>query len=70
MSKTPKVVPLTQAHRRIIAQDEKTSRFILAIGNQRVAFDFTARWTNLSPKTGDQPAPVLPMKSKKPERRD
>jgi hypothetical protein len=65
MSKTPKVVPLTEQHRRIIAQDEKTNRFILAIGNQRFAFDFTGRYTNLTPTAGDQPAPVLPIQDKK-----
>jgi hypothetical protein len=57
--------------RRLIAADEKTKRFILAIGKQRVAFDFTTRVTKLPPTAGDQPADVLPFEKKKnPRRRD
>jgi hypothetical protein len=63
--KTPKVVPLTDTKRRVIASDEKSKRFILAIGNQRIAFDFTSRVTELPRGTGDRPAPVLPMKKSK-----
>jgi len=44
--------------------DEKTSRVIMKIGPQRVAFDFTSRLTELAPGTGDQPAQVLPMETR------
>jgi len=71
MSRTPKVVPLQEDDRRLIASDEKTKRFILGIGKQRIAFDFTTRVTELPPATGDQPADVLLFeKKKKPRRRD
>jgi len=62
LPKTPKVVPLTEEKRGVIATDEKSKRFILAIGKQRIAFDFISRVTELPPNTGDQPAPVLPMR--------
>src|SRR5213080_707851 len=52
MAKTPKVVPLQEDDRRLIAADEKTKRFILGIGKQRIAFDFTTRVTNLPPAAG------------------
>ena len=66
MPKTPKVVPIAEDKAKIIAQDEKTYRFILGVGKQRVAMDFLTRITNLPPRTGDQPADVLPMKKKRP----
>ena len=65
MAKTPKVVPLQEDDRRLIAADEKTKRFILGIGKQRIAFDFTTRVTNLPPAAGDQPADVLPFEKRR-----
>jgi hypothetical protein len=69
MSNTPKVVPIEQEHRRLIASDEKTRRYILGIGKDRIAFDFTTRVTRLPPKVGDNPADVLPFEKKKKSRR-
>jgi hypothetical protein len=57
----PKVVPLTEEKRQVIATDQKSKRMIIAIGQQRIAFDLFTRVTRLPPHTGDQPAPVLPM---------
>ena len=71
LSKKPKVIPMQEDDRRLIAADEKTKRFILGIGKQRIAFDFTTRVTKLPPTTGDQPADVLSFeKKKKPRRRN
>ena len=45
----PKVVPINQpesilpGYPRVIASDAVTNRFILAIGGQRLAYDFTSR---------------------------
>jgi hypothetical protein len=64
MAKQPKVVPIREDAGEIIAKDEKTSRFILNVGTDRVAFDFLTRITKLPPKTGDQPAAVLPLVEK------
>jgi hypothetical protein len=67
--KRPKVVSINSPTReapdrpRVIASDPSTQRVILAIGRQRIAYDFTTRITRLPPTTGDQPAGVLPMKS-------
>lgn len=53
----------------LLAQDETQTgrvhkrRFILGIGTQRIAFDFTSRVTELKPGTGDAPAPVVPLKN-------
>ena len=47
---------------RLIAQDTATHRLIIGIGQQRLAFDMTTRITQLTPGTGDAPAPVLPVK--------
>jgi hypothetical protein len=53
----------------LLAEDEtqvggvRKSRFILGIGTQRIAFDFTSRVTELKPGTGDAPAPVVPLKN-------
>jgi hypothetical protein len=68
MTDKPKVVPIKEARCRKIAEDSGSRRFILGIGKHRIAFDFTSKVTRLPDGTGDQPAPVLPMKSKKPER--
>jgi hypothetical protein len=62
MPKTPKVVPMIDNRPRLIASDEKSKRFILSIGGDRVAFDFTTRVTKLPPNTGDKPAEVLLFK--------
>jgi hypothetical protein len=55
---------------RVIASDEKSKRFILSVGSDSVARDFTTRVTKLPPHTGDKPAEVLAFqkKSKKPEK--
>jgi hypothetical protein len=68
MSKTPKVVPIKEDRCRMVAEDAQTSRFILGVGQQRIAFDFTSRVTRLPDGTGDQPAPVLEMRKRKRER--
>jgi len=68
MPKTPKVVTIREAQCRLVAEDEQTKRFILGVGKHRIAFDFTSRATRLPDGTGDQPAPVLAMNSKKRKR--
>jgi hypothetical protein len=70
MPKTPitkrtKIIPITEGKCSLIATDEKSKRFILAVGKQRIAFDFITRVTELTPYAGDQPAPVLSIKSPK-----
>jgi hypothetical protein len=50
MSKTPKVVPITEDKARMIAQDETSRRFILGVGKHRIAFDFSTRVTHLPPQ--------------------
>ena len=72
MPKTPpkaveisNVVPLTEEKRRAIATDQKSQRVIIGIGQQRIAFDLYTRVTRLPPHTGDQPAPVVPMRKKR-----
>jgi hypothetical protein len=65
MSKTPKVVPIQESKSSIIARDAKSQRVILGIGSERIAIDFTSQITKLPPHTGDEPAPVLPMKQNK-----
>jgi hypothetical protein len=62
MRKTPKVVPITSDKWRLIASDEKSHRIIFGIGEQRIAFDYFTRITELPPHRGDRPAPVLRMK--------
>jgi hypothetical protein len=62
MLKKPKVVPINEDGRKLVAECERSKRFILNVGTDRVAFDWSMRATKLPPKTGDQPAPVLPMK--------
>jgi hypothetical protein len=49
----------------MIAADQVTKRFIIGIGSQRLAYDFTTTITKLPPTTGDQPAPVVPLKQRK-----
>ena len=71
MTKTPsrkmaKVIPITEVKQRLIATDEKANRFIMAIGTQRVAFDFLTRITELPTGTGNHPAGVISME-KRPE---
>jgi len=61
----PAVVPLSEERRSMMATNEKTSRVIMKIGPQRVAFDFTSRLTELPPGTGDRTASVLPMEKRK-----
>jgi hypothetical protein len=61
----PKVVPVTEEKRQVIAHDQKSQRIIIGIGQQRIAFDLFTRVTRLPPHTGDQPAPVLPIKEKR-----
>jgi hypothetical protein len=65
LPKPPKVIPLTEEKRSVIATDERSKRFILAIGKQRLAFDFLTRVTELPPRTGDQPAEILPIKKRR-----
>jgi hypothetical protein len=59
-----KVIPITEMKQRLIATDERTNRFILAIGTQRVAFDFLTRITELPPRTADHPTRVLSMQKR------
>jgi hypothetical protein len=66
MTKTPsrkiaKVIPITGVKQTLIATDERTSRFIMAIGTQRVAFDFLTRITELPTRTENHPARVISM---------
>ena len=64
ITKRTKVIPITEGKRSLIATDEKSKRFILAVGKQRIAFDLITRVTELAPYAGDQTAPVLPIKSR------
>jgi hypothetical protein len=57
----------TSAGLRVIASDAVTHRMIVAIGGERFAYDVTARITELPPTTGDQPAPLMPLKKRKRE---
>ncbi len=70
MPKTPKVVPLDHSKSGVIAADEETNRVIIAIGQQRIAFDLTTRITHLPPNTGDHPAAVLPLQAREAETRN
>jgi hypothetical protein len=65
MPKTPKVVRMTPDSPRLIAEDEKTQRIIIGIGQQRFALDLSTQITRLPPGTGDKPAAVLAMKKKR-----
>jgi hypothetical protein len=65
MPKPPKVVPIAEDKRKVIARDPETQRVIVAMGNHRFAIDFTRRITQLPPHTGDQPAEVLPIRKKR-----
>jgi hypothetical protein len=68
MPDTPKVVPIREARYRKIAEDTRSSRFILGVGKHRIAFDFMSTVTRLPDGTGDEPARVLPLKKKTRER--
>ena len=59
-----KVVPILDAKPRLVAMDEKSRRYILQIGRDRVAFDYTLRATKLQPLKGDEPASLLQMKKR------
>jgi len=50
---------------KLVAMDEQSRRYILQIGPDRVAFDYTLRATKLPPTTGDEPAAILPMRKQK-----
>ena len=65
MSKKPIVVPITGEKCQLVAEDPVSKRFILGIGRQRIAFDFTTKVTELAPGTGDAPAKVQPIKQKR-----
>jgi hypothetical protein len=66
-----KVVPIDQqesispSRPKVVATDDVTKRIIIGIGGQRLAYDFTTTITKLPPNTGDQPAPVVPLKKRK-----
>ena len=60
-----KVVFLTEEKHRAIAFDQQSHRIIFAIGEQRYAFDFFTRITQLQPHTCDQPARVVRMSKKR-----
>ena len=60
-----KIIPLTEEKHRVIAFDQQSHRMIFAIGQQRYAFDFFTRITQLSPQTGERPAPILPITKKR-----
>lgn len=47
---------------RRIASDPATRRIIVAMGGERYAYDFTTRITQLATTTGDDPAPVIPLR--------
>jgi hypothetical protein len=47
---------------RISASDEESSRMVFGIGNQRFAFDFLTRVTELPPQRRDRRAPTVPLK--------
>jgi hypothetical protein len=66
--KVAKVIPITEVKQRLIATDERANRFIMAIGTQRIAFDFLTRITQLPVRTGNHPARVISME-KRPESR-
>ena len=69
MRKTPKVILLPSPEVRLVASDEQSRRLILGIGKQRLAFDFFTRITELPFATGDRPAPVLPIKKLRKQKR-
>lgn len=48
-----KVVPISEDKPTLVAKDETSRRYILQIGSDRVAFDYTLRVTKLAPNTGD-----------------
>ena len=74
MAKHSKVIPLVKPQAaaeqkpKLIAADEDGRRYIIGIGSRRIAFDFFSRITELPQHTGDQPAPILPMEKKAPQK--
>jgi hypothetical protein len=52
---------------KVVAHDPEGHRMIIAIGSQRIAFDFKTQITHLDPATGDRPAPVVPLRKPKEE---
>src|SRR5581483_3708124 len=57
MPKKPRLVPIStppanDQQARLIAHDQASHRFILAVGAQRTAYDFSVRATPLPPTTG------------------
>jgi hypothetical protein len=62
MEKPSKIIPFQSPKARFIASDHQSRRVIVGIGRQRIAMDFSTRITELLPATGDQPAPVLPIR--------
>jgi len=66
MLKPLKVVPIEEQKNKLIARDVEGRRIIVSVGSQRMAIDYFT--TRLPPHTGDQPAPVLPIKKSKYER--
>jgi hypothetical protein len=72
MPNKPKVVAINEFGRKLVAVCERSKRFILNVGPDRVAFDWSMRATKLAPGTGDQPARVLPIEhgsNRKPRKR-
>ena len=70
MPKTPKLVPITtppatEQNPRLVAHDQASHRFIIAVGTDRTAYDFSVRATRLPPLTANEPAPVVPLRKKK-----
>ena len=69
MPKTPKLVPITtppanEQQARLIAHDHASHRFVLAVGTDRTAYDFSVRAAPLPPLNAE-PAPVVPLVKKK-----
>ena len=64
MPKPLKVVSIEGAQAKIIADDAKGRRVIFSIGSERIAIDLFSRTTRLREQTGDEPAPILPMKKR------
>jgi hypothetical protein len=55
-------VPTSHNKPKVVAHDPKGHRVIIAIGSQKIAFDFNTQITQLDPATGDRPAPVVPLR--------
>lgn len=63
MLNKPRVVSMKTNKPKLVAMDEQSRRYILQIGADRVAFDYTLHATKLPPTTGDEPAAILPMRN-------